>query len=110
VPAHRRNAALSASPARAKLSRPSQTLTSGLFAKNPPPSAPAGADSRPAARNALVDMRSFGVGCSSFLKAGKTAVGIAPRELAVGAGYGGCAVVGGPAVGLKTPWMSSASA
>jgi hypothetical protein len=55
-------------------------------------------------------MRSFGVGCSSFLNAGKTAVGIAPREPAVGAGYGGCAVAGGPAVGLKTAWMSSASA
>ena len=76
--------AFSASLARLKLSRPAQTLTRRLLAKNPEPS-PAVCDI-PSSRKWAGVKRALGFGLSSFLYAGKIDVGIVPRDAAAGGG------------------------
>lgn len=46
--------------------------------------------------------RPFGLGFSNFLKEGKIDIGIEPRDVDAGGGWGGAAVAGGGCEGLKT--------
>ena len=78
---------LSLSLPSAKLSKPEQTLTRRLLVKKP-------VSATPISRKPLAFKRSFGLGFNNFLKEGKTVLGIAPRDEALGGGCGGSAVGG----------------
>jgi hypothetical protein len=74
-----RRVALSASFARAKLSKPEQTLTRRLLEKNPP-------SVIPTSRKPFALKRALGLGLRSFLKGLNTALGIDPLDDGAGGG------------------------
>lgn len=76
--------AFSDSLPRLKLSKPAQTLTSRLVAKKPDPSPAVSAI--PSSRKFFGVNRALRFGFSNFLYAGKTDVGIDPRDAGVGGG------------------------
>ena len=71
--------ALSTSLARAKLSKPEQTLKRRLLEKNPP-------SVIPTSRKPFELKRALGLGLSSLLKGPNTGLGIAPLDDGTGGG------------------------
>ena len=79
----------------AKPSKPEQTLTRRLLVKKP-------VSASPISRKPFAFRRPFGLGFNNLLKGGKIELGIAPRDEALGGGWGGSAVGGGGWEGLNT--------